>query len=415
MGEDASTVVIESEGESAVMGASVSRRARARTLVIVASAALVVAAGIAIAIVIALQQAAHQHALDEANSAHVTAQDAIAEQLASVESLEASVRASITLRDAVSADVLPHAGLLGGDAALTSLAKAHAELTSLIEDNVAGGDGSSDPALLDLPDAVTLTAVDPELGADELAVAAEQLTRLATQARAARILLTGRETQVASSAFALEAELASLVATLPSTHEALLSARHLATAESRAAADAALQAGVAAEVREAPALVAAYAAAAAGVVASHDAEAARLAAEEAARQAQQARRPSSGGGGDGGGGGGTVSNAVLAATNAQRAANGRSALSWSGSLASRSCTWASYLADGDKPLAHDTPPGGLWGENVAYGPKTGAGVVDLWMGSPGHRANILKPEFSRMGSCSATSATGRVYWVQQFG
>jgi uncharacterized protein YkwD len=122
----------------------------------------------------------------------------------------------------------------------------------------------------------------------------------------------------------------------------------------------------------------------------------------------------SGGGGAGGGGGGS---AVLTHTNAARAANGLPGLSWNGTLASRSCTWAAHLASLDGDLAHSSNGGGFswWGENVAYGPTTAAGVVDLWMHSSGHRANILRPQFSMMGSCSATSASGRVYWVQQFG
>jgi uncharacterized protein YkwD len=111
---------------------------------------------------------------------------------------------------------------------------------------------------------------------------------------------------------------------------------------------------------------------------------------------------------------------VLTHTNAARAANGLPGLSWNGTLASRSCTWAAHLASINSDLSvdpHSSNGGGFsgWGENVAYGPTTAAGVVDLWMHSSGHRANILRPQFSMMGSCSATSASGRVYWVQQFG
>lgn len=128
-----------------------------------------------------------------------------------------------------------------------------------------------------------------------------------------------------------------------------------------------------------------------------------------------APRRSAGSGGGGGGGGGS---AVLTHTNAARAAHGLPGLAWNGTLASRSCSWASHLASVGGELAHSSNGGGFsrWGENVAYGPTTASGVVALWMGSTkGHRENILGPQFTMMGSCSATSSSGRVYWVQQFG
>ena len=37
------------------------------------------------------------------------------------------------------------------------------------------------------------------------------------------------------------------------------------------------------------------------------------------------------------------------------------------------------------------------GENIAYGYPTGRAVVRGWMHSPGHRANILRPQFRLMG------------------
>src|SRR5690606_32854037 len=105
-------------------------------------------------------------------------------------------------------------------------------------------------------------------------------------------------------------------------------------------------------------------------------------------------------------------------TNAARAANGLGGLSWNGTLASRSCSWATHLATVNGELAHSSNGGGFswWGENVAYGPDSASSVVSLWMNSTkGHRENILRPQYTMMGSCSATSATGRIYWVQQFG
>jgi uncharacterized protein YkwD len=44
--------------------------------------------------------------------------------------------------------------------------------------------------------------------------------------------------------------------------------------------------------------------------------------------------------------------------------------------------------------------GGMTGENIAWGEGdagTPAAIVDGWMHSPGHRENILRPEFSQVG------------------
>ncbi len=37
------------------------------------------------------------------------------------------------------------------------------------------------------------------------------------------------------------------------------------------------------------------------------------------------------------------------------------------------------------------------GENLARGGGSASGYVSMWMNSPGHRANILNPNFTRMG------------------
>ena len=37
------------------------------------------------------------------------------------------------------------------------------------------------------------------------------------------------------------------------------------------------------------------------------------------------------------------------------------------------------------------------GENIACGQRSAAEVVEGWMNSPGHRANILKPGFTHIG------------------
>ena len=53
---------------------------------------------------------------------------------------------------------------------------------------------------------------------------------------------------------------------------------------------------------------------------------------------------------------------------------------------------------------------GRKGENIAAGYKSAQAVVNGWMHSPGHRANILSPGFQYLG----VGRTGN-YWVQIFG
>lgn len=54
------------------------------------------------------------------------------------------------------------------------------------------------------------------------------------------------------------------------------------------------------------------------------------------------------------------------------------------------------------------------GENIAMGQRTPSEVMNAWMGSPGHRNNILSPSFTEIGVGLAKSANGRYYWTQMF-
>ncbi len=55
-----------------------------------------------------------------------------------------------------------------------------------------------------------------------------------------------------------------------------------------------------------------------------------------------------------------------------------------------------------------------YGENIAKGQRTPEEVVQDWMDSPGHRANIVNEKFTHIGTGYATDATGTTYWVHQF-
>ena len=55
------------------------------------------------------------------------------------------------------------------------------------------------------------------------------------------------------------------------------------------------------------------------------------------------------------------------------------------------------------------------GENLAAGQRTPAQAMGDWMDSPGHRANILHPDFTELGVGIRTGGTYGTYWVQEFG
>ena len=61
--------------------------------------------------------------------------------------------------------------------------------------------------------------------------------------------------------------------------------------------------------------------------------------------------------------------------------------------------------------------GGLMGENIAASQPTPLAVMNAWMNSPGHRANILNCGFKVIGIGVYTlpSSPYRIYWTQDFG
>jgi uncharacterized protein YkwD len=58
-----------------------------------------------------------------------------------------------------------------------------------------------------------------------------------------------------------------------------------------------------------------------------------------------------------------------------------------------------------------------YGENIAVGQPTVRAVMNAWIHSPGHFANIVSPSFTHLGVGHATStgSRGSEYWVQNFG
>jgi uncharacterized protein YkwD len=121
----------------------------------------------------------------------------------------------------------------------------------------------------------------------------------------------------------------------------------------------------------------------------------------------------------GGGQGATT----LDAMNADRAANGLAPLCGNGQLAAAAQQWANWMAQ-NASLTHQDlnaligrTPFHTVGENILVAPVgTSASAWEgAWMGSPGHRANILSGAFTSAGAGSAVSADGRVWVCVDFG
>lgn len=56
-----------------------------------------------------------------------------------------------------------------------------------------------------------------------------------------------------------------------------------------------------------------------------------------------------------------------------------------------------------------------YGENIAYGYTSAASVMNAWMNSSGHRANILSTSTTEIGVAVATDSAGRMFFTQVFG
>ncbi|HWO96823.1 MAG TPA: CAP domain-containing protein [Bacillus sp. (in: firmicutes)] len=54
------------------------------------------------------------------------------------------------------------------------------------------------------------------------------------------------------------------------------------------------------------------------------------------------------------------------------------------------------------------------GENIAKGQQTPQEVMNAWMNSEGHRANILNGSFTHIGVGFVKDAQGTTYWTQMF-
>ncbi len=95
------------------------------------------------------------------------------------------------------------------------------------------------------------------------------------------------------------------------------------------------------------------------------------------------------------------------------------ALAHSRDMAQRS-TLGHAGSDGSRPADRATRHGYDWravGENVAGGQGSAAEVVDGWLRSPVHCANLMAPEYREMGAAYAREPGSRlhIYWTQLLG
>ncbi|MFE4061035.1 CAP domain-containing protein [Streptomyces sp. NPDC059096] len=119
---------------------------------------------------------------------------------------------------------------------------------------------------------------------------------------------------------------------------------------------------------------------------------------------------------------------VLSLTNAERAAAGLAPLAGDPRLTAAAQAFSTDMAD--RAFYSHTSPEGLqpWdraaaagsghrgiGENIACGQRSPREVVQGWMDSPGHRANILDQGFTHLGVGFADGGPAGTYWTQLFG
>ncbi|MFE7622721.1 CAP domain-containing protein [Streptomyces sp. NPDC057509] len=118
--------------------------------------------------------------------------------------------------------------------------------------------------------------------------------------------------------------------------------------------------------------------------------------------------------------------AVLALVNQERAKVGCSPVTASASLASLAQNFSDDMAergffghtdpDGKTPWDRADAAGvsGLGGENIARGQADAQAVMDAWMNSDGHRANILNCDYKTLG-VGVHLGAGGPWWTQDFG
>lgn len=113
---------------------------------------------------------------------------------------------------------------------------------------------------------------------------------------------------------------------------------------------------------------------------------------------------------------------VLELVNAHRANAALAPVRQDGRLDGIAQSWSTQMA-GTPSMTHNPAAGQQifgfgfrrWGENIAISSSNGEVVMNSWMNSAGHRANILNGSFTHIGIGAQQSIDGRWYWTQMFG
>lgn len=115
---------------------------------------------------------------------------------------------------------------------------------------------------------------------------------------------------------------------------------------------------------------------------------------------------------------------VYEIVNQERQAEGKSPLEWDETLGACAAKRAEELVE---QFSHSRPDGtscftiyrdynvnySAAGENIAMGQTSPEKVMNSWMNSSGHKANILSDKFGKIG-VGCYYANGSYYWVQMF-
>ncbi|WP_425829055.1 CAP domain-containing protein [Streptomyces fractus] len=149
-------------------------------------------------------------------------------------------------------------------------------------------------------------------------------------------------------------------------------------------------------------------------------------ATSAPSSAAPTKAPSGGGGGSATATEKAASTQVLALVNQERTKVGCSPVTADSGLASLATSFSDDMASRDF-FDHTDPDGAtpwdrakeagiadLGGENIARGQADARSVMDSWMNSPGHKANILNCDFKTLG-VGVHFGSGGPWWTQDFG
>ena len=121
----------------------------------------------------------------------------------------------------------------------------------------------------------------------------------------------------------------------------------------------------------------------------------------------------------------TFAEQVVELVNQERTKAGLSAVTLDQNIASAALVRAKEI---ETSFSHTRPNGSKFstalteqgvtfksaGENIAWGQKSPEAVMQAWMNSEGHRANILNKNFTKIGVGYYQNAAGRNFWTQLF-